>query len=433
MLAWAGTALVARAQPAEWQWTPTNASGVMLGQATINGVPAEAADWIGAFDPAGNCAGAAPMILNDGLTYFNLPIYGDDASTTNLDEGITAGEPFTLRIWQAVSNSFATYPNDDAPEYLNGWSNTNGAPIPAYSDPTVHYDFALVVNLYLTCPGATCVSGPVQSLEWGPPGGVISGPGVSGVYWDPAVAGEGVHELAYTLGDTAVTCSVEVSAAPDATISSVGPVCANDPPLPLAAESPGGTWSGEGVLGAFFDPALIVPPGNFAVTYVVGGGFGCVDSATISITVFPSPPPPYINTDVNGNVLFAMGGGNDIAAYQWNTINGGPVEGATGQTFDEPMDGVTYFVTVTNSYGCSSDSDPYSYVAPNVGDVTPGDWRVWWNPQTSTIESNRPIDRVEWFDATGRPVTGPTASANSSWYVARIWKGSAHQTLRMLD
>ena len=136
----------AHAQPSEWQWTPTNASGVMLGQATINGVPAEAADWIGAFDPAGNCAGAAPIIVNEGLAYFNLPIYGDDAGTADLDEGITAGEPFTLRIWQVASNSFATYPNDDAPEYLDGWSNTNGAPIPDYSDPSVVYDFALEVN-----------------------------------------------------------------------------------------------------------------------------------------------------------------------------------------------------------------------------------------------------------------------------------------------
>lgn len=69
------------------------------------------------------------MIINDGLAYFNLAVYGDDATTSDLDEGITAGEPFTLRIWQALTNGEATYPNDDAPTYLEGWSNTNGAPI----------------------------------------------------------------------------------------------------------------------------------------------------------------------------------------------------------------------------------------------------------------------------------------------------------------
>jgi hypothetical protein len=77
-------------QPSEWTWTPTNASGVVLGQATINGTPASASDWIGAFDATGNCAGAAPMIMNDGSAYFNLAIYGDDATTSDLDEGITA-------------------------------------------------------------------------------------------------------------------------------------------------------------------------------------------------------------------------------------------------------------------------------------------------------------------------------------------------------
>jgi hypothetical protein len=164
------------AQPSEWSWTPTNASGMVLGQATINGAPASAADWIGAFDETGNCAGTAPMIMNDGLAYFNLAIYGDDATTSDLDEGITAGEPFTLRIWQALTNGEATYPNDDSPSYLDGWSNTNGAPIPAYSDATAVYDFALEIQPFIVCPATTCVSGPVQTLEWGPPGGLISGP-----------------------------------------------------------------------------------------------------------------------------------------------------------------------------------------------------------------------------------------------------------------
>ena len=100
---------------------------------------------------------------------------------------------------------------------------------------------------------------------------------------------------------------------------------------------------------------------------------------------------------------------------------------STGGTFDEPIDGVTYFVTVTNSYGCSSDSDPYSYVAPNVGDATPGDWRVWLNPQTATIESNRPIDRVEWFDATGRPVHGIVPARG---WIARVWSGAEAHIFR---
>ena len=400
----AGVHGTAHAQPAEWQWTPTNASGVMLGQATINGVPAEAADWIGAFDPGGNCAGAAPIIVNEGLAYFNLPVYGDDASTADLDEGITAGEPFTLRIWQAASNSFATYPNDDAPEYLDGWSNTNGAPIPDYSDPSTVYDFALEVNLFIVCPEATCAGGPVQTLEWGPPGGLITGPGVTGVYWDPLIAGVGVHELTYTLGDTAVTCTVEVTETPDATITAVEPLCANTGAFILEAATEGGVWSGDGVLGDFFDPS-IAGVGTHEVSYAVGGGFGCDDSATISIVVYPAPGVPVIGYGLNGNELIAEGAGAGPLSWQWYLGDDTPVEGASDATFSNPQDGEAYYVTATNNYGCSATSETMIYIAPNVGEaVASVDWQLAWNGQTRCIESSEPIVLCELFALNGQRI-----------------------------
>lgn len=421
---------MAFAQPSEWTWTPTNASGVVLGQATINDVPASASDWIGAFDAMGNCAGAAPMIMNDGLAYFNLAVYGDDATTSDLDEGITAGEPFTLRIWQALTNGEATYPNDDIPTYLDGWSNTNGAPIPAYSDASVVYDFALEIEAFIVCPATTCLSGPVQTLEWGPPGGVISGPGVSGVYWDPMAAGEGLHEIIYSVGDTAVSCTVQVNATPDATIYYSTSMCSNDPPMPLAAATEGGTWSGEGVLGSFFDPALIDSPGNFEVTYVVGEGDGCVDSSTVSISVFPSPPEVTIVSDIPTDGFFASGGGSDIVAYQWSTINGGPLKGETNQVLEDPIDGTYHFVTVTNSYGCSTDSEAAIFYAAGVADFRPGDWRVWFDATSGTIASNRPYDRVEWFDASGRALP-EGAFRSPQLRIARVWRNSAYQVVRI--
>jgi hypothetical protein len=418
------------AQPSEWTWTPTNASGVVLGQATINGLPASASDWIGAFDATGTCAGAAPMIMNDGLAYFNLAVYGDDATTSDLDEGITAGEPFTLRIWQVLTNGEAAYPNDESPTYLDGWTNTNGAPIPAYSDASVAYDFALEIEAFIGCPSTTCVSGPVQSLEWGPPGGVISGPGVSGVYWDPLSAGEGLHEITYAVGDTTVSCTVQVNAAPDATIFCSSSVCGNDAPMPLAAGTDGGTWSGDGVLGAFFDPALIAPPGDFEVTYVVGEGYGCVDSSTISIAVFPSPPLVEILNHIPTDGFIASGGGTDIAGYQWSTLSGGPLEGETNQVLEDPVDGMYHVVTVTNSYGCSADSEAAIFYAAGVADLRPGDWRVWFDATSGTIASNRPYDRVEWFDASGRSLTEGTFDS-SQLRIARVWRNSAYQVVRI--
>ena len=131
----------------------------------------------------------------------------------------------------------------------------------------------LEVNLYIVCPEATCEGGPVQTLEWGPAGGVVLGPAVSGVYWDPLLAGVGVHELVYTLADTAETCTVEVTETSDATIALVEPVCANTGAFTLEAATGGGVWSGDGVLGEFFDPT-ISGVGTHDVSYAVGEGFG---------------------------------------------------------------------------------------------------------------------------------------------------------------
>ena len=66
------------------------------------GVPANENDWIAAFDAAGNCAGAAQVVMNEGLAYINLPIYGDDATTEGVDEGIETGEFFTLHLWRST-------------------------------------------------------------------------------------------------------------------------------------------------------------------------------------------------------------------------------------------------------------------------------------------------------------------------------------------
>ena len=429
----------AHAQPTEWQWNPTNASGVMLGQATINGVPAEATDWIGAFDPAGNCAGAAPIIVNEGLAYFNLPIYGDDAETEELDEGITAGEPFTLRIWQATSNSFATYPNDDAPEYLDGWSNTNGAPISVYNDPSVVYDFALEVNLYIVCPEGTCEGGPVQTLEWGPFGGLVTGPGVNGVYWDPLMAGVGVHELTYTLGDTSVTCTVDVTETPDATIAPVEPVCANAGAFTLGAAMEGGVWSGNGVLGEFFDPAM-AGVGTHDVSYAVGEGFSCSDSASISIVVYPAPGVPVIGYSASGNELIAEGAGDGPLSWQWYLGDGTPIKEASAATFTDPMDGGEYYVTATNNYGCSATSDALLYFVPNVGDMDTIEWEVYWNTTTGCIESNQVIDACEVHSLDGRLMKSqrdgcldafPFLTANS-FHIVRLYSGSEVKTIKVI-
>lgn len=127
-------------QPNEFSFIPTNSSMVFLGQAKIYFVPAEFGDWVAAFDEDGNCAGASQVIIFNTIAYISLQIYGDDPTTPNQDEGMNSGESFILKIWDATENQITSYPNNPNPEAFEGWTNTNGTPIPQYP-VTVVYNF----------------------------------------------------------------------------------------------------------------------------------------------------------------------------------------------------------------------------------------------------------------------------------------------------
>lgn len=115
----------------------TSESGVMLGTATIGGQPAESGDIIIAFDPNDNPAGLAEVTINSGSAFINVTIFGDDAATTGVDEGITNGEDFYIKIFDVSANQESALLGP-----FSGWTNTNGTPMAAFSHTTV-YDFTL--------------------------------------------------------------------------------------------------------------------------------------------------------------------------------------------------------------------------------------------------------------------------------------------------
>ena len=116
--------------------TPNPSSGVFLAQATIDGTPAGEGDWSAAFDEDGNIAGAAAIMINAGTAYINMPIYGDDTTTPDVDEGMNAGESFTLKIWDSSTGDILDYP-----ESFDCWYNNNGGPMNGCGNYTEVYDF----------------------------------------------------------------------------------------------------------------------------------------------------------------------------------------------------------------------------------------------------------------------------------------------------
>jgi len=163
-----------------------------------------------------------------------------------------------------------------------------------------------------------CANEPPVTLTAHDPGGTWSGAGVTGNIFDPSVAGPGNHTIRYDVTN-ADGCSdrdetvITVHPVPDATILSEGIVCSTDPPIPLTARDPGGIWSGTGVAGGVFYPA-VANTGNHVISYTITDAKGCTDSddailtvATPDATITPvdtlcedSPPVTLMAHDMGG-------------------------------------------------------------------------------------------------------------------------------------
>ena len=123
--------------PAGFEFTPIPVSETFIGTITINGQSAKGCDWLAAFDEYGNCVGSRALIINDGLAWTNIPIYGDHSTTPDIDEGMNPGEKFVLKLWDASSDLIFEYP-----ESFDCWSNQRGAPMPGCGGVGKSYNFS---------------------------------------------------------------------------------------------------------------------------------------------------------------------------------------------------------------------------------------------------------------------------------------------------
>jgi len=134
-----------------------------------------------------------------------------------------------------------------------------------------------------------CANDPPVTLTAHDPGGIWTGSGVTRDIFDPSVAGPGNHTIRYELTNDD-GCSdfdetvITVAPVPDATILNGGIVCSTDPVIVLEANDPGGVWSGTGVIGNIFYPA-VANTGNHVITYSITDVNGCTDEDETIITV----------------------------------------------------------------------------------------------------------------------------------------------------
>ena len=137
-----------------------------------------------------------------------------------------------------------------------------------------------------------CISGTPVNLLGLPSGGYFVGNGVVGNTFDPELAGGGLHELQYVVmdkngceGSSAIE-TIEVQYFPTVLFVADDSVCTVEPPFQLVGEPAGGTFSGDGVLGDMFFPAL-PGTGGQNITYTYVDNQGCVNVAQQIIQVDP--------------------------------------------------------------------------------------------------------------------------------------------------
>jgi len=217
--------------------------------------------------------------------------------------------------------------------------------------------------------GNLCLNDLQVTLTAHDPGGVWSGPGVTGDIFDPALAGPGIHTITYTI-TTAGGCSdsdqitITVFPIPDATITPQGNLCLNDPVVNLTAHDPGGTWSGHGVTGSIFNPTT-AGDGNHIITYTINDINGCSSSDQITITVGPSPDA----TITPVGTLCLTSPPVTLTAHDPGGTWTGP--GVTGNVFDPVSAGTgSHIVSYTINNGYCSSSDQITIVVASLPDAT---------------------------------------------------------------
>ncbi|MBD3638794.1 MAG: gliding motility-associated C-terminal domain-containing protein [Crocinitomicaceae bacterium] len=256
-----------------------------------------------------------------------------------------------------------------------------------------------------TPPLNTCIGDAPFDLNafiTGTAGGTWSGTGVTGNMFDPSV---GTQTVTYTVGtapcDASSAQSIVVTAASDPSWTPAANVCESDSPIDLNSlitGDIGGAWSGTGVTGNMFDPAV----GTQSLTYTVGSG-GCQGTLTQSLTVNPDPDPSWTTltlcqssapVNMAGQITGASGGtwsGTGMSGSIFDPFFGTQnitytvTQGACSSTLTQSVTVVDPVVTTTvTGVSCFGLTDGSANASVSGGS---GNYTYSWNPSGQTTAS----------------------------------------------
>ncbi|MFN3917697.1 MAG: T9SS type A sorting domain-containing protein [Flavobacteriales bacterium] len=256
-------------------------------------------------------------------------------------------------------------------DYTNdfGCSNTINYQIDVFSTPVLSFNLA---------QDSICESASPVPLSASPANGQFWGIGVVSTEFYPSISSGGSHNIFYSYtdlngcSDTIVT-EIFVRDKPISEINGLdSSYCENDNPVQISLNPSGGVLNGPGILFSNEFHPLVADIGSHSITYYVEDIFGCHNTDSVIIDVYPSPNQPTISQ--NGNLLASSTTGD----LQWY-FNGNALAGETGQFLNALQSGF-YSVEIVNSYGCSNSSALYNFVYNSIDEQLTAKIRIYPNP-----------------------------------------------------
>jgi len=307
-------------------------------------------------------------------TYTFTPNPGQCANSTTLDVTIISAITPTFNPIAAVCpNAVVVLPTTST----NGLSGTWSPAVNTSTPGTINYTFTPSASCPITAvlpitvnSSETPTFNPIPSVCVGATAPILpttSTNGISGT-WSGAVSTVTAGTFNFTFTPNPPTCnntvqiSVTINPTPIVDAGNYTSVCRDAAAITLVGSPAGGTFSGTGVAGNSFSPAV----GTQTITYSYTDGNGCTNSDNQLITIFNLP-----NVSAGNDITICEGqsvtlSGSGAFAYDWSN-------GVTnGQTFTPGVGQVTYTVTGGDVNGCTNtDNVTITVVDMPTADVIP--------------------------------------------------------------
>lgn len=147
----------------------------------------------------------------------------------------------------------------------------------------------------------------------------------------------------------------------------------------LANSVSGGTWSATNAHATVSSAGAVtgVSAGIDTIRYAQSNS--CTTAYATKIITVNALPAPTVST--SGGALTTQ---SFYTSYQWYTGTATLVSGATSAAYSAPHSG-NYYVSVTDTNGCTANSSPVNFIPVNVSNIQPGNITIAPNPAGNSV------------------------------------------------